>query len=1361
MHPLRILARWLLTLIALLLSLIAALVLSLRLGVLDQPGVQQRILSAIELPTDVQVRWQHLSLNIDGRDVALSVDQLALDGHNGERSLLSLGRLDARLDLWQSLKRRAPVVEALSLDEARVDLHEFEPGEWGWFHADQTPEDNAGFNIEDVTDVLGTLLAQRARIDDLRLRFHPLDASTQADAATQAPGSGQASVPKPTPSSPPTLLVERAFVQHDADARHLGLTAHWVDKEIEGLVPAARERSGREIATLERGATERALPESDILENAFPGAMAQSEGSGPESSGQENIAPRDPEPGFRLAGVFNQGGALDGQLQLAAGADSLRRLVTLLAPGTPYDIERAEGDLSLWASWHEGEFESSQLALDVSTLAGRFHDSAFRLERIALEAGLWRREDGGFRGALERLSLERGGAPLALLPQAASLQASEDFSQFEVRLEDLALDGATAFVDLLPVLDAESRRMIEAMALEGQIASAEIARRAGEPVTARAGIRGLSAQPVQEIPGYGPVDGWLEMEGTSARLRFSGRDVRLEMPEVFIAPWTLSRASGELLFTRNETGAISLSGENIEAERRGAHASGRFLLNAPPGRSPERFDLELEFGNISTDAPREWLPVRAVEDPEVRQWLDERIHRADIPKGRMSLNLVFNDELPVEADRDNIHVAVEARNASFTWLEGWAPLTEVDGHLEIAGERLQAKVTHANLMGLISRGASARLENQQFSASALVTGNAGDLLGLLQKAPLEDAELRESLNAWGVNGSLIGTVNLSLPTENPDAVTLRASGRVDDTRFYSSAADLTVTDVEGDLEYAYRDQTSQITGDLIGRVFEGPVRASLDLMEGGIALRGSGRAEGVAGWLGLESVIPVVHGEIDYRAQIDVGEAGSRLRVSSPLEGLTLQLPQPFQKAAGTPLPLELDVEVAAGAGDIQVGDQIRARWRNNSDQGQVWLENIPNELPDWPEKRHWVVNWRADRLDVEAWQLAISQLATTAERNSVNRRPAVPSQQIAPIEEIRIQTDCFQLGVTCLGSAEGLGVVEGDDWHIKVDSSFLRGEVNWRDDPSLPILARIAWLDLTPFMTEARRNRASGEGGRKTPPGAYPEAIANLSDGELEIEQVVLDERIIGRLSGRWHSNDEGLTVEPLTVHMPGVEAEGRLVWEYAGPEQSLTRLRLDAETGDLGRTAAAFGAEDVIQTDEGRLDARLAWPGAPWQFDTERVNASLGMSLGEGRLAFIQSRLANVTSLLNLDNLARRLQLDFSDVTRSGIAFESASGRMTLHEGVLRTVAPISFDGTATRFSADGQVDLLAQTLDMRLGVTVPVSQNLPLAAVLVGAPQVGGALYLLHWLFEPWLERVSQLHYNVEGPWQAPEVSLDQAR
>ncbi|MFC0336008.1 TIGR02099 family protein [Kushneria avicenniae] len=1292
MSSLRILTRWLLTLVAIVLLLLAVVATSLRLGVLNQPALQQQVVELLPLPSSWHARWQNLRLELDGRELVVTLDNLALDGDEGMRSLLSLGSMDARVDLIDLLTGHAPTFSKFQTRDATIDLYENEPGQWGWGPSSQEDDDAPfEFSPERLTTWVETLMQQSVDLHNARIDFHgrlPQSAS-KPDADSDQYGEVT------------SLLVDHlAITGGERRPRTISASAHWEGAEEEGL---------------------------------------------------------------GLAGRFDSVAPLDGQLQVRADAEQVRQLATLWSALWPdYGVSDASGQVSLWAGWHDGTMASGRLSLSVASLSGAHRDAAFTLNDITLEAGLERTANGRWQGGIEQLGLSRDGHPLSLLPEAVELEASKDFADFSVTTTPLALDDITAIADLIPLPDDESRQMLSGMALKGRVDGIAIHRQQGGPIETRAALRDISSQPVQQIPGFGPVDGWLTAEGLDAQIHFGARHTELNMPEVFLTPWTLDNVTGRLAFNVDDDGGIHFGGSDIELEHRGAHASGDFTLTAPPGQ-PERFDMNVAFENVSAEHPREWLPVRAIDDPEVRVWLDKRIHRADIPEGQIALRLVFNDDRPGAPDEDKVKLSVEARNVSMTWQEGWPPVTGLDGRFTMSGNNFDADITHANLMGLVSRGAKASLKDQQFTLSALVTGDAGNLLSLLQKAPLEDQSLSETLDTWRTSGSLIGSVNVSLPTTDPDAVTIRGDGRLDGGTLYSKESDLTVTDIEGNVHYGYRQQQSSITGTLDARVFEGPVRARLHLMDGGIDISGHGYAEGVAGWLGLENIIPIVHGPIDYTAQIMLGDSGAQIHVQTPLKGLSLQLPQPFQKSPDTPLPLTLDVDVGSGAGEMQIGDLVRARWRHNSHQGQVWLEQMPPENVKWPDQEHWQVNWHADRLDLMAWQLAISQLSDTADDNSRRRRPDAPSQKISPIERVAVDTDCVLFGVTCLGSARGLAEVRGNDWHASVDSSFLSGTADWRDDPQLPVIVHIDWVDLTPLMTESKRSSETADDseGAGTTLTAYPEGLASLGDGEFTVDQVRLDGNMLGSVSGRWHSDDERIDISPLQIHMRDLDASGQLVWERAGSLPSLTRLRLDAAAGNLGNTMASFGIDNVLQTDQGKIDTRLAWPGAPWQFDVASANGSVNADLGSGRLTFVQSRWANLVSLLNLDNLIRRLQLNFSDVTRSGIAFKSVKARTTLHEGVVSTVEPVRFDGSATRFSVQGQVDIPKNTLDAHLGVTVPVSQNLPLAAVLVGAPQVGGVLYLLHWLFEPWFDRVSQVHYHVAGPWASPQVKLEHTR
>lgn len=1292
MSSLRILMRWLLTLLAIALLLLAVVTTSLRLGVLNQPTLQQQVLELLDLPTQYHVRWQDMRVELEGRELVVALNNLALDGDKGTRSLVSLGSLEAHLDVFDLLAGQTLTLSSLHAREATLDLYETAPGQWGWGPSSNDNDDETvDITPERLTTWVETLMRQSADLEGGRINFHAL--APERVAGDQIIDN--------VPVKPSSLLINRfAIADAESGSHTLAASARWEDADDEG---------------------------------------------------------------FGLAGRFDEVSSLSGQLQLKVDAEQVRRLAHLWSGLWPnYAFASARGQASLWAGWQKGDMTSARLSLNVAEFSGSHHGAPFTLNDMTLKAGLEHGSNGRWHGGIEQLGLSRAGRALTLLPEAVELDASDDFSGFSITTTPFMLDDVATISDLVPLPDGESRQMLAGMALKGRVEGVSVRRSPGGSVETRAAVRDVSGQPVQQIPGFGPIDGWLTAEGLNAQLQFGAAHAELNLPEVFLTPWALDNVSGRLAFNVGDNGEIYFGGSDIKLEHRGAHAQGDFALTAPPGK-PERFDMNVAFEGVSTEKPREWLPVKAIDDPEVRVWLDKRIHRADIPEGNVALRLVFNDDRPEAPEEDKVKLSVEARNVSMTWQEGWPPVTGLDGRFTMAGNNFDADITHANLMGMVSRGAKASLHDQQFTLSALVTGDAGNLLSLLQKAPLEDESLSETLSTWRTGGSLIGSVNVSLPTTDPEAVTINGDGRLDGGTLYSKESDLTVTDVKGNVHYGYRRQQSSITGTLDARVFEGPVRARLHLMDGGIDISGRGYAEGVAGWLGLENIIPIVHGPIDYTAQISLGDGGAQIHVQTPLEGLSLQLPQPFQKSPDTTLPLTLDVDVGSGAGEMRAGDLVRARWRHNSHQGQVWLEEMPPEDIAWPEQEHWQVNWQADRLDLVAWQLAISQLSDTADDNSRRRRPDAPSQKISPIERISVDTDCVLFGVTCLGSASGLGEVRGNDWHASVDSSFLSGTVDWRDNPALPVILHIDWLDLTPLMTESKRSSEAGGPGAAAERTltAYPEGLASLGDGEFDIDQVRLDGRTLGSLSGRWHSDDQRIDISPLQVRMDGLDANGKLVWERAGSLPSLSRLRLEADAGDLGKTMASLGADNVLQTDSGKINTQLAWPGAPWQFDVERVNGSINAELGSGRLTFVQSRWANLVSLLNLDNLVRRLQLNFSDVTRSGIAFKSINARTTLHDGVVRTVEPVLFDGSATHFSVAGQVDIPARTLDAHLGVTVPVTQNLPLAAVLVGAPQVGGVLYLLHKLFEPWFDRVSQVHYHVAGPWETPQVKLEHTR
>ncbi|MEC7296274.1 MAG: AsmA-like C-terminal region-containing protein, partial [Pseudomonadota bacterium] len=94
----------------------------------------------------------------------------------------------------------------------------------------------------------------------------------------------------------------------------------------------------------------------------------------------------------------------------------------------------------------------------------------------------------------------------------------------------------------------------------------------------------------------------------------------------------------------------------------------------------------------------------------------------------------------------------------------------------------------------------------------------------------------------------------------------------------------------------------------------------------------------------------------------------------------------------------------------------------------------------------------------------------------------------------------------------------------------------------------------------------------------------------------------------------------------------------------------------------------------------------------------------------------------------------------------------------GQLLLRGPLQIDAPATTLTLTGSVNLLQRELDQRLGVTLPVSQSLPIAAIAVGAPIVGGALFLADQIFGDALDQATTIYYRVRGPWTSPQVTLE---
>ena len=99
----------------------------------------------------------------------------------------------------------------------------------------------------------------------------------------------------------------------------------------------------------------------------------------------------------------------------------------------------------------------------------------------------------------------------------------------------------------------------------------------------------------------------------------------------------------------------------------------------------------------------------------------------------------------------------------------------------------------------------------------------------------------------------------------------------------------------------------------------------------------------------------------------------------------------------------------------------------------------------------------------------------------------------------------------------------------------------------------------------------------------------------------------------------------------------------------------------------------------------------------------------------------------------------------------------RAKIAEGALIFDPEFTMRGPSASFRLTGSADLVNKELRQKLEVDIPLTNNLPLASVLLGAPQVGGAIYLVEKALGTKIIKVGKTDYRIEGSFDDPKVTL----
>ncbi|MDH4557599.1 TIGR02099 family protein [Pseudomonas sp. BN417] len=1016
-------------------------------------------------------------------------------------------------------------------------------------------------------------------------------------------------------------------------------------------------------------------------------------------------------------------------------------------------LQRLQAGGEAWLEWAKGSLQRAVARLHAPEVSGAYAErKPVALGNLGLNAYFTRTKEG-FQVLLDSLALNIGKERWGEAHIRLDYKSGE---KQEWRLNADRLDVAP----LLPVVNAlvplpeQAAELVAGLRPRGALRNLSLNYRPQQEGAKRlqfsSNLAGVGFNAYRGAPAVENASGSLAGDLQQGELRLDANDFVLHLDQLFPKPWHYREARARLTWSLDDT-AFTLASPYMRLVGEEGNIAGDMLIRLM--RAPEAEDyMDLRVGLSDGDAryTEKYLPTRSPGlNPALAKWLKEAIKGGAVDEGYFQ----YQGSLAKGADPEarSLSLFFKVHDARLAFQPGWPELREARGDVFIEDTGVRVKVPAGRILDTRVSDAEAEVPHVEpgqvphLLLDAKLASSFPDGLKILQEAPIGTGPI---FAGWQGQGPLDGSLKLDVPLEKGHPPQVVVDLRTADAQLKIARPELTLTRLKGAFRY---DTASGLSSqDIRGQVFGREVRARAQAegrdgkARSRILANGSITLKDLTAWLGVTQPLPA-SGALPYSLNLSLDGKDSQLSIDSNLKGLAVDLPAPYGKTADesrdTSWRMTLDGEerrywlvydkLASLALAAPVGKLDEAR-------GDLVLGGGAASLPGAKGLR---VRGRVEELDTAPWmELARQYLPKEGVEKARLLRSA--NLEIGRFKGFGLSLENLKANLE--RSASG--------WNLGLDSALLQGSVVMADAKGVPIVIHMKQIRLP----EPPENEAEADAKPDPLAAVDPRQVPAL---DVRIDQVVLGESPLGAWSFKARPDAKGVVFSDLDLNLRGLKVGGRAGWEgEAGNSSSWYKGRLEGK--NLADVLKAWNFAPSATSERFRMDVDGRWPGSPAWVSLKRYSGSLDASLHKGQFVEVEggAQALRVFGLLNFNSIGRRIRLDFSDLLDKGLAYDRVKGLLVGSEGRFVTREPIKLEGPSSGLELDGTLDLAADRIDAKLLVTLPVTNNLPLAALIVGAPAIGGALFVVDKLLGDKVARFASVQYKVQGSWKSPKITFE---
>lgn len=1022
-------------------------------------------------------------------------------------------------------------------------------------------------------------------------------------------------------------------------------------------------------------------------------------------------------------------------------------------------VEQGDVALRVWGNWHgqklkqaTGSLAFKDLLFRTTQLQDKNIPPLFRLDSLNTWFNLYAIKQGWQLDA-DRLKLTTSEQRWPKSGFSLAWQRNGKNQRLRGAIQYLDIATLTPALRVFAQPNDTVTEIIDTTAPQGEIQNLRFSWHPGQEklpanYAASGEFSNISWLPWESVPGIENLDGTFDLDQDDGQILLSSFGLGVDYPKLFTNTLWVDSLDSQLEWKQGDGEKWEISAKNLRLENEDLQISGGVSIQFSDGKDFPKMQLAVEFPELPMAKVRDYLPLNIL--PETTgNWLQKSFVAGQASNGKFS----YDGPLRSWAFKDGtakMLASIDVENTTLDYQDNWPQATGIKGAVKFANASFSIDANKGQVFENYLQRGKVGIKNfyrPELTLDLALKGSLPAGLQYLRNIPAGQA-VEDLLDASKSAGPIDLKLDIDVPLTSKLGKKTTVKGVLDfqNNLLALPEHEVEISKLKGRLEFTEDSYTAR----KLQAVFrEAVVDINVDTKsDQAVDIKFSGLMP-VNQLLPGNKLLPkIAHGESLWHGTVKVpskqrlaNKTPLRLHLKSDLKGTKIKLPAPLGKISLVQRDFILDLPLGQKKtllgfsydpvlfGLIELKDKSQKLEINRA---SISLSEQDLKLP--VEGVDIIGHWPL--LHTNIWQERLKEIASDNEKSLIAEK----------IKRVHISLSEWLVAGQQFSNVQLTAARNPQYWRANIKSDGLTGFLRI---PFKQTSSKIIEADLQKLYL--KKSTAVGS------------AISPRDLPALKIKSE--DFRWQGASLGQLELNTEkdlwGQQIKSLQLKSDDLTANFSGQWRQDDQGQQHTRLDFDIQGGNLGNTLHNLDISSTLDGGEGGLKGVMRWDDAPYKLALSSWNGELDVNVKEGRLNQVNPGFGRVLGLLNLDQLPKRLALQFGDVSGKGFDFSELGGHIALVDGEAY-MQQFKIESASADMSLSGSVNLGLRQYNLELGVIPNISSTVPLAAGLIAGPQVGAVAYLVDKLASGVgvdINKAVERRYKITGGWDEPVVkSLD---